>query len=78
MVTAQRQRRRRGSRRADAPASNTAASGAPPGLLERVLSFEAYTGFPHQELGVLVGLLHALDLWVRRGRRGKSADAQND
>ena len=35
-----------------------------------MLSFEAYTGFPHQELGILVGLLHALDLWVRRGMPG--------
>ena len=69
MVTAEMQQRRRGSRRDETSVRGTASSGAPPGLLERVLSFEAYTGFPHQEIGVLVGLLHAVDLWVRRGRR---------
>ena len=67
MVTAEMRQRRRGSRRPGAVGVPSTAPGSQPGLVERVLSFEAYTGFPHQEIGILVGLLHAVDLWVRRG-----------
>ncbi|MGD8682346.1 MAG: hypothetical protein PVG27_00230 [Chloroflexota bacterium] len=70
MVTPELARRRRGSRREGTATTRAVGPGNPQGLVERVLSFEAYTGFPHQELGILVGLLHAVNLWVRGvGRR---------
>lgn len=68
MVTAEARQRRRGSRRTDAAAVRAPARD-PRGFVERVLTFEAYTGFPHQEIGILAGLWHALALWVRRGSR---------
>lgn len=69
MVTAEQQQRRRGNRRAEATSPSATRSVGQPGFLERVLTFEAYTGFPHQEIGILAGLLHAIGLWTRGGRR---------
>lgn len=75
MTTAEQQQRRRGSRRADVTSLPVTSSAGGPGFLERVLSFETYTGFPHQEIGIIAGLWHAVDLWVRRGRRPRDPEA---
>jgi hypothetical protein len=59
--------------------SAAAARASAPGdtLADRVLRFEAYTGMPTYEFGVLAGLIVAVRLWgswmSRLGRHGRRA-----
>jgi hypothetical protein len=61
---------RRGSRREriDGPV-NSEPSGSP-GIVARLLAFETYTGFQHESIGMLAGLVHGgLLLFARLNAR---------
>ena len=63
---------RRGTRR-EGPLPVATGSVSAPGLAQRVLAFESYVGFQHDWIGVLAGVVVALELLSARLRRRDQA-----